>query len=866
MLTKSRILLTSAVLALAAGAAPAQAQAQAASAEQGQPNQAGQGQPSQTAPTQTGAAQAAGVDEAEQGGIETIVVTAQRRAQAVQDVPIAVSAFSSEQLETRNITEALDLIQYVPNMFGSNNTGIGSANVYYIRGIGNTESIATFDPPIGTYIDDVYISRQNANNFSLFDVERIEVLRGPQGTLFGRNTTGGAINIIMDKPGDELGGYAELSYGRFDKKLVRGSVDLPASDALAFKLSGFWQDSDGYVKNVTTGERLNDDDGSGVRLAARLEATPNISWNVSGAFIQDDSEALLNFECNPGDPTDCNGRFATTGLREHFEGTGSQFAPLPISGRKANFDLGNKTDTWLLTSNLGWELGDHTLNFITGYVDLEQTFALDFFDGRGGPSLADPRPVVRGFKRGGFTIINDGKHEQFTQEVKLTGRLFGDAVDYVTGVFYFDEDNRTDLADVFTLFSPAVPGNEIPLLLADRVLDNSTTAWAGYAQADFHATDQLTLTAGIRYTDEKKTFGISDNRATCAAGGPACLTNANMVALNGTPIPRRQNTEKWTPRFAVNFEPNDDILLFASATRGFKSGGWNARGTAASELLPFGPETVWSYEAGVKSEWLDRRLRVNLTGYWMDLSDLQVPTAFQRANGSIAFITRNFADYQNKGLELEVTAVPVEGLNAYVNVGWQDDKYKIGRNGSELDEFGVQSVAAQQAACRAQLAAGLVPLATGADNAPSCGNGIITPEGDIATPVRTPDWSVAAGFTYDIQLPAIGFTLTPAVNVVYRGDLETSTDNGSFFSGPITGPSGRVYPANPFGGEFITGSFTNDYVLVNAGLSLASEDKAWLLSVECNNCLSKTYRDTTLAKYNYLNRPMTWTVRVRRRF
>ena len=150
-------------------------------------------------------------DAADTGGaLEEITVTAQRRAENVQDVPIAISAFSANELEKRNVATPLDIIQYVPNLNGNNNTGLGSANVYFLRGLGNTESIATFDPPVGTYVDDIYIARQNSNNFGLFDVERIEVLRGPQGTLFGRNTTGGAINLLLRKPGDTMRGFAEV--------------------------------------------------------------------------------------------------------------------------------------------------------------------------------------------------------------------------------------------------------------------------------------------------------------------------------------------------------------------------------------------------------------------------------------------------------------------------------------------------------------------------------------------------------------------------------------------------------------------------------------------------------------------------------
>ncbi len=805
-------------------------------------------------------------------GLEEIVVTAQRRSQNLQEIPIAVSAFSAAELENRGVTETLDLIQYVPNLFGSNNTGLGSANAYYLRGLGSTETVATFDPPVATYIDDIYISRQNANNFGFFDIERIEVLRGPQGTLFGRNTTGGAVNLILKRPGDTLGGFAEFGYGRFDKYMVRGSLDVPFGPGIAVKLSGYYQDDDGYAKNSTTGERLNDSDGAGLRGAARFEISEAISWNVSAAFIRSDGENLPNFDCDPANPTRCKGRFVTTGLRETVA-SGSQFAPLVISGRKANYELENQTDSLLLTSNFEFKGEHHTLNLITGVLNLKQQYALDFFDGRAGPNLSVPTPVVRGFTRGGFTILNDAKHEQFTQEIKLTGELFGGFVDYVAGLYFYDESNRTDFADVFSIFTGAPGGT--PLLLADRTLDNDTEASAGYLQADVNVTDQVTLTAGVRYTDEEKSFELFDNRAACQATPlPAtCLDSRNLVAGNGRAIPTDQSTDLWTPRFAATFEPNDDLLFFASATRGFKSGGWNARGTAASQLLPFGPETVWSYEAGFKSDWLDNRLRFNLTGFFLDVSDLQTPSALVAPTGAITFITRNFADYENKGLEAELNFIPLDGLNLYVNAGFQDDKYKINRGAPALDEFGIQSVAAQQAACLAQRAAGQVPGAPNTaaagqpvNNAPACAAGIVTANGSISEPVRSPDLTLSAGATYDFALPSAGIVLSPSVNVSYQSKVETGTANLTFYNAPVTGSNG-TFPANPFGtGDYLTGSLAKAHALVNAGLAMRTDDGAWLVSVECENCFSKTYTQSTLGNFRYINQPGTWMIRARTKF
>jgi iron complex outermembrane receptor protein len=806
-------------------------------------------------------------EEEEQSGIADIVVTAQRRTESVQDVPIAISAFSADQLAEQGINNTLQLGQYIPNLFAINNTGLGSANGYYLRGLGNTESIATFDPPVGTYVDDIYLSRQNANNLSFLDVERIEVLRGPQGTLFGRNTTGGAINVIMRDPDGELGGYVEAGYGRYDKKMVRGSIDLPAiGDVLSMKLSWFAQEDDGYVKNVTTNERINDDNGWGARLGIKIKLGENSTWRGSVAHLASNAENVLNFTCNPANPTDCSGRFSTTGLREFKSSSVSPYTGVTISGRKRLFGQGNRTGNTIATSNFQFGLGDElNLAVITGVVNLDQQFALDFFDGRGGPSISTPFPAVRGFSRGGFAIVNDGNHNQFTQEIKLSGTV--GIIDFVGGVFYIKEKNTTDFADVFSIFTGA-PGG-LGLLLADRTLRNKTEAWAGYLQADLNLSDQFMVTAGIRYTDETKTFDIRDNRASCRDGTveATCVETPNLVVNppvvpTAIRIPTEQSAKLWTPRFALNFKPNDDLLLFASATRGFKSGGWNARGTAASELLPFGPEKVWSYEAGIKSDLFDRRVRANLTVYFQDTKDLQTPSAFVRANGTLAFITRNFADYENKGAELELTFQPVDNFNLYFNAGYQDDKYKIDRSAPALDAFGVRGVAAQQALCLAELAAGRVP---GGPNTANCGAGIIAPDGSIAEPVRTPKWSLAFGGSYKMPLGGSGWSVTPSVNFSYASSSETGTSSVTIRSGSVTGTNG-TFPANLLSGDFIAGSFSAAHWITNAGITLKAPDDVWSIGIECSNCLNEEYVQSSLANYSYLNRPMEWMVRAKYNF
>ena len=818
-----------------------------------------------TAPNGAVAQPAATADD---GSIADIVVTAQRRNEKSQDVPIAISVFSGDQLRAQGVSSALDLGQYVPNLIAQNNTGLGSANAYYLRGLGNTETIPTFDPPVGTYVDNIYLSRQNANNLNLFDVERIEVLRGPQGTLFGKNTTGGAISVILRQPGKEFGGYAEVGYGRYNKKLVRASVDVPLADTFQVKVSGYWQDDDGYVKDRITGQRLNDDDGWGVRVGVHGDLSDSVKWNASYAHIVANGENILNFECNPANPADCKGRFSATGVSE-VPGA-ANFGALGVSGAKKNYGLGNETDTDLVTSDLAIGLGDHlTLDLITGYVSQRQRYALDFYDGRGGPSLAVPFPAVTGNPRGGFTILDQGYEDQFTQEVKLGGSLFDGKIDFVSGFYYLKEFNRTDFSDVFAN----------SLLLSDRLLRNTAEDFAGYVQADWNVTDRFKLTAGVRYTDETKTLSVADNRpvrgtstnpatlglGTCGTNPLAvptglCVDTGNLISTTGMRIPTSQTAKLWTPRFAANFKLNDDILLYASATRGFKSGGWNARSTNPQLLLPFGPEKVWSYEAGVKSDLFDRHVRLNVTGYYEDVSNLQTLSAFVSSAGALTFLTRNFADYRNYGAEVELTVVPLKGLNLYANGGYQNDKYKIDRNAPAFDIYGVQSVAAQQAACLAQLAPGRVG---GGAGTPACANGIITAQGKIATPVRTPKFTLAIGGSYELPLGSL--SLVPSVNGSYHSKQEVGTSNLTLYTGSITGFNG-TFPSNPNGGTEISGSRSAAAWLVNAGVALNGPEKKWQLSVNCTNCFDKSFIQSALGNYSYLNTPMMWQVRARYNF
>ncbi len=781
------------------------------------------------------------------GLLEEITVTAQRREEKVQDVPIAISAFSDAQLEQLNVNEALGIIKLIPNLLGFNNTGLGTANGYYLRGLGNTESIATFDPPVGTYADEIFISRQNANNLGLFDVERIEFLRGPQGTLFGRNTTGGAINVVLKKPAEEFGGYIEAGFGQFGLFQARGSLDLPINDRVLTKFSAYSVQDDGYVSNpVTNEDNLNAAESLGLRAAARFLVSDAVTWDVSGQYTRDDGANLLNFVAGSGGrayqfgntanplvpipargpqvelervtpsapPTStaaqfiearCAGtitrsRFYCTGLRQ----TGTPFANL-VTGDKRNLNLGNEVKNVLLTSNLQWNGDFGTLNFITGYVDLEQQFALDFFNG----TVVNNMGVAQASNpAGGFSIVNDGNHRQFSQEIKLTGDL-GDTVRYVAGLFYFDENNRTDFADLFST------GPTTTLVLEDRVLRNKARSWATYTQWDFTFATAWTLTVGGRYTDEEKEIDFIANANPMLASplAPSRISSANLRAVG---VPLRQQTRLFTPRVALKYDFNDDINVFASATRGFKSGGWNARGTAPVANQPFAPEKVWSYELGLRSEWLERKLRVNLTAFRLDVEDLQTPAGFVNpATGAITFITRNFADLDNEGVEAELIWQPLEELTLFAFAGFQDASY------TNLDP----AIVAQQNTCRT----------TGTQ----CSQGIVNPVGNIAPPVRTPD-TVTVGGSYRLRL---GERLTLTPNLVWARTGATSV-----------GTSGTPV------------ALVDAYDTFDASLTLENADAGWSLQASCRNCSDEIQIVSTLSELPYIQEPRTWQVNFRYNF
>ncbi len=500
-------------------------------------------------------------DAADGSRLDEVVVTAQRSTERLQDVPIAVSALSSVQLEERQIVTTNDLGRSVPNLVASNNVGLSTASAFFLRGVGQDESIATSDPAVGTYVDGVYISRQVANNAYLYDIERIEVLRGPQGTLYGRNTSGGAVSIITRKPGADVRGVLEGSYGNYGRYDLKASLSGPLSSTLFGGVSAFVAKQDeGFQQNITTrGEGFNRD-SQGVRAALRWTPTESFEVNLSADTVSEKPLAVLPIAVGPGGAT--RDLFvARTGYPSHKQDVKQQSVTLQASW----------TQDWGVVQS------------ITGWRKLDQKFDLDLSD--------NPRPLA--------TLLTDATFKQFSQELSVTGQAFDKKLSWVVGAFYMTEDNESFIEDDY---------RGLGLFIFDKVLKNESDSYAVYGQATYRPVEAIGITLGGRWTHEKKTVDVRQTAQIPGLGNVPLFNTADVRKL-GTPT--APVFEDFNPKIAIDYRIQPGVTAYVSYTEGFKSGGWNGRALSAAEFVDVKAENVKSYEAGLKSEWFDRRLRIN---------------------------------------------------------------------------------------------------------------------------------------------------------------------------------------------------------------------------------------------------------------
>jgi iron complex outermembrane receptor protein len=572
--------------------------------------------------------------------IEEITVTAQKREESIQSVPISIVAISAAQLERSAVTDILGIASRTPTLQYSQ---AGGEAQIYIRGVGSNLLAVGADPSVAIHLDGVYLGRPNMGLNQFLDVERVEVLRGPQGTLYGRNATGGSINILSKLPSQTPEGYVLAGYGSDNRIEVKGAYGGPITDKLSFRVAARHEEDDGYVEDLdpTGGDKLDDVDLWAGRVALRYE-----DERIDAKLLVDWSD--FNNGNTAVRPLDNLGAAILLGAR-------------PTASLLQEYNN--------LPTFMEWQTGGPTLavdfdvteDIVLSSITSYKTFDMDFYFNTDGTEAAVTRT----------TETFDTK--QFSQELRLAST--GDApLQWIVGGYFLDEDKEGALGLVRENLRNAVTGAPSPLGVFIIPAEGDTKAYAAFAQASYQVTEQLKVTAGIRYSDEKKNDANRQYNifvgptATAAQVGNGLFGGLNLA--NFTPATSRVDSKSWdavTPKFGIDFQATDDVLLYASATRGFKSGGYN-------DYQPtnpvFNPEFIWSYEAGVKSDLADGKLRLNASAFYYDYSDLQVTTFFNSLT-----LVANAAQAEVKGIDLEMVAQPKEAVTLGAAVSLLDATY-----------------------------------------------------------------------------------------------------------------------------------------------------------------------------------------------
>jgi len=618
--------------------------------------------------------------------LEEVLVSARKVTESLQEAPVAVSVLSADDLDARSVAQLKDVQNYAPNLtfFPSGIMGENSGQVY-IRGVGQFDYFVTADPGVGIYVDGVYLGRSLGNVLDIVDVERIEVLRGPQGTLYGKNTIGGAINVITRRPEDKFAGYLDAKTGSYDRVNARANMSFPiVPGLLAGKLAFGTRNADGFGERPTVGDEMGDDQAN--VLQAQLNWTPGEDFQALLSFDYTDVDSKLNVNHVE---SFSNGGLA--GLHNALAGPLRPFhnVPMGVTGDQyyspdpyVSFGTGSNfmdIEVWGTSAVLDWDAGPVAVKSITAYRRLDQEIGIDP-DG-------SPEEII--------DEIDRIDQKQFSQELQFSGQSLQDRLKWVAGLYFMREESVSDVIGLYgTYIFPALeqlpaamiplgpwpcpqpPGSPLPCLggagnpfnvIFDLPQHNhmtqDTDSYAGYAQGSYAFNDQLNGTLGLRYTRDEKDFAVESLRL------------RTPIPL----LPYSEQSDSWSDtsfRVGLDYHWTDDVLVYFSAAEGFKSGGFNGRARNTGELEGYEPETILSYEVGMKSEWLDRRLRLNLAAFFSDYEDVQLTEQrLDPATGTQTIVTQNAGDAEIKGFEVELEARPVAQLRLNAAVGYLDAKY-----------------------------------------------------------------------------------------------------------------------------------------------------------------------------------------------
>ncbi|MDE2619788.1 MAG: TonB-dependent receptor [Sphingomonadales bacterium] len=657
------------------------------------------------AATAATAQQVAPSDAAETtGGISEIVVTAQRSETKLQDTPLSIVAVGGPELQRQGTDSLAGFDTFVPNVTIGGTAAQGNAIINVaIRGIGGApQGFITQESAVGIYVDDILFARPNGALLDLLDVERVEVLRGPQGTLFGRNTAGGAIRYVTKQPSDKLEGSIRVTAGQRDRFDVQGTLNLPIADTLAARFSFAKKSRDGYIHRIVDDSWVGGGDSTTMRGQLRWQPTSRLDIGISADLIRTSDNGQPSTSTNfsatdlypsalyglagPGDPPPSaaayNSLRATAPASvspSGYTNAAADFAsyyskvtgPYEIYGG-LNPDL-NKFKSYGLTGTIAYELSDTlTVKSLTGYRDIYQIQNQDWD--------RTPIPLVQ---------LNDTTDIRYlTQELQLNGSFFENRLKWVAGAFYYwdDSTNTRRRFDPSAGANSAFKGDVGKGSFESKQM--KTESIALFTQGSFAVTDALSLTAGVRWGQDRKTLiSFREGR------GQVCLANGVQVAATGTTptcpagsvsTPSFQSVSgKWSsvsPRFSIDYRWSPEIMTYISAAKGYKGGGFNdgIQTRCYRSPLPncglneYLPENLWTYEAGIRSDLFDRRVRLNITAFLTKYKDQQIQLADPGPPPLVYTVNGNSTV---KGLEVEFLASPVRDLLLKASLGYVDAKY-----------------------------------------------------------------------------------------------------------------------------------------------------------------------------------------------
>ncbi len=700
---------------------------------------------------------------------DEIIVTATKREESAQDVGISVTALSGEQIRALGYTNAQQVTAMAPGVSTIQPNGESNYAVA-IRGAANSDFTTNVESPVALYVDEVYISQSSGSGFQLFDTERVEVLRGPQGTLFGRNATGGLIHYISVKPQDEFGGYASVSYGRFNRVRTQGALNMPLNEDLAARVSFTTNQGDGYVTNRNRPDRnLNNANDFAGRVQVLYEPSDNFDVLFSARYgKQDIRTGFFEYVSAPlptgvPQPTSPN-----PSLGGYVDLDGDVFAG------SYDFPGRNLLETWSGTVTANLDLGGAKLTSITDYRSVERDYIED----------SDASPV----NYFNFFLTTDA--EQFSQEFRLAGEK--DKLSWLAGLYFIDiqiDDSNGAIAQGFIdeflgLVDPASVGafNGV-----DNPYSQSTTSISGFGQIDYQLSDKLSITLGGRYTFESKDFVYNNNGVLFDDAAVSGLDpRTQLIVPDLVPSVRGdQSNNMWSARAVLNYHATDNLLIYGGWNRGVRGGGFNAPilpGITDVTFFSYAPETLNSYEVGFKADFANGRARINGSGYYYDYNNYQAFSII-----GLDTFTLN-ANSENYGFELEFQASPVDGLDMVFGVGYID-----------ANVSGVPGV--------------------NADAFDSAGNLIIPAfrSGDIR-PVQTPKWNLNGLLRYEIPVSAWNGNLALQGDFQYRSEhffnltaLPAATENGYAV---INGSVAWIPEDQPWDLRFAVSNLTDEEYLV----------------------------------------------------